>query len=278
MIIGFTERNIIIPESGTLFDHNYDIDVFYFYHYEYYEYSDEKPKFIEVASERTSEISHTVVFNIQESTDTVMIGTFQQNEASFDVLFGEILNTDGHIQQTVELTPGEDVIILLVKIVHDLDHEDQECFTINISPTNDNDIICNDDENATNYFCSLTICIDDNDGKFIVVYFAVCNFITLFYIYPYTGPIRFSFDQETYIVAENDGSVEVCASPNRTLLCREGPFYYRFKIVVDMDLDNSTSGIYKIINLILMSKHNTHELISLCRGAGIASLYSAFGE
>ena len=150
MVIGFNQRNLVVPEFGTfLFSKSFFNELL-----------------IEVTSMKTSERLYNVVFNIQESINKASIATLgQAHNTSFDAHFGETLSPDGHIQQTIGLIPQEDTITLLVIIVNDLEQEDQECFTINISPTDD-EFICNDGENATNYFCSITICIDDNDGKF----------------------------------------------------------------------------------------------------------------
>ena len=146
MIIGFNQKNLIVPEVN---------------------YYNDQLLFIEVTNMKTSERLYSIVFNIQESNNTATVGTLGQDSTSFDAHFGETLSPDGHIQQTMELIPQEDTITLSVIIVNDLEQEDQECFTINISPTDD-EFMCNDGENATNYFCSITICIDDNDGKFYI--------------------------------------------------------------------------------------------------------------
>ena len=150
MVIGFNQRNLVVPEFGTfLFSKSFFNELL-----------------IEVTSMKTSERLYNVVFDSQESINKASIATLgQAHSTSFDAHFGETLSPDGHIQQTIGLIPQEDTITLLAIIVNDLEQEDQECFTINISPTDD-EFICNDGENATNYFCSITICIDDNDGKF----------------------------------------------------------------------------------------------------------------
>ena len=154
MNLGFTQRDLIVPEFGTFLDSK-----------NYY-----NGLLIEVSSNKTSERQYSVVFHIQESNSTALIGRLGGNGTTpFDAHFGETLSPDGHIQQKMELIPGENTITLLVLLVNDLEQEDQECFTINISPTDD-EFMCNDGKNATNYFCSITICIDDNDGNDISYY------------------------------------------------------------------------------------------------------------
>ena len=167
MVIGFRHRRMTVPESG----HDYDGYHYYYYYYDYYFYNyyhDFDDAIIDVGSERTSERLYTVVFTVEENNSTATVGTEGQAFSPFDIVFGERLSSDGPIQKILELAPGEDEIRLLVEIVNDLDLESQECFTISISPTSDDGFVCNDGENATDYFCNLILCIDDDDGKFNV--------------------------------------------------------------------------------------------------------------
>ena len=175
MVIGFRHRRMTVPESGQ---HYYSSSYYYYYYYSYYYYyySYYEYAIIDVGSERTSEKLYTVVFSVEEHNRTVgtednntaTVGTEEQAFSPFDIVFGERLSSDGPIQKILKLAPGEDEIRLLVEIVNDLDVESQECFTISISPTSDDGFVCNDGENATDYFCNLILCIDDNDGKFNV--------------------------------------------------------------------------------------------------------------
>ena len=165
MVIGFRHRRMTVPESGH--DYQYDDTYYYYYYYYYHDFDD---AIIDVVSERTSERLYTVVFTVDEDNNTAIVGTEEQAFSPFDIVFGERLSSDGPIQKILELAPGEDEIRLFVEIVNDLDVESQECFTINISSLPGNDFMCNDGENATDYFCKLILCIDNNDGKFNVNY------------------------------------------------------------------------------------------------------------
>ena len=168
MVIGFRHRRMTVPESGHDYDgFQYNDNYLYFYDgvYEYHDFDD---AIVDVGSERTSERLYTVVFTVDEDNNTATVGTERPAFPPFDIVFGERLSSDGPIQKILELAPGEDEIRLLVEIVNDLDIESQECFTISISPTSDDGFVCNDGENATDYFCNLILCIDDDDGKFNV--------------------------------------------------------------------------------------------------------------
>ena len=58
----------------------------------------------------------------------------------------------------------------------------------------------------------------------------------------FAGPIEFSFDQDTYTVDENDGSVEVCVTPNRTIFCERRSISIILMIVFDIEVDTDASG------------------------------------
>ena len=89
---------------------------------------------------------------------------------------------------------------------------------------------------------------------YIILLLRINGFRASVYIYLYTGPIGFSFDQDTYIVAESDDSIEVCVTPNRTLFCSEGDAFI-LMIVIDIDMDVRTSGkkedTYVVVIIIL---------------------------
>ena len=63
----------------------------------------------------------------------------------------------------------------------------------------------------------------------------VCNFTLV--VCAHTGPIAFSFDQDVYTVSEKDEFVEICVTPNKSVLCFEGPdsSYSFFLVVHSMD-------------------------------------------
>ena len=168
MVIGFRHGRMTVPESGHDYDgyhYYYYYDYYYDYYYYYNNYHDFDDAIIDVGSERTSERLYTVVFTVEEDNSTATVGTEGQAFSPFDIVFGERLSSDGPIQKILELAPGEDEIRLLVELVDDLDLESQECFTISISSFPGNDFVCNDGQIATDYFCDLMLCIDDDDGK-----------------------------------------------------------------------------------------------------------------
>ena len=69
-----------------------------------------------------------------------------------------------------------EMIFSTCNIRNDFEPEDEECFSIRIIPVH---ILgrfelfsCNeDDSDASNYFCETTICIEDDDGGFLKIYF-----------------------------------------------------------------------------------------------------------
>ena len=146
MIIGFTQRSQTISE--------------------YLEYGYIHQLTIVIASEKISERTYSIALHIQDSKSQATIGTLNQTDMLFDAYFGERLNSNSFLQYTVQLLPGEDLILVAVPILNDYDYESQECFTIDISPFDtDVDFTCNDGEDAMDYFCNRTVCIDDDDGK-----------------------------------------------------------------------------------------------------------------
>ena len=124
---------------------------------------------IDVATERTSERVHTIVFRHLESRSTAIVqSNFIQHDPLFDALFG---NDDNHpIEERFTLQPGSDVIPSRVTSVrNDFRPEEEECYTICIFTT----VSCNDDDDmADNFFCLHTICITNDDGRFDKIHFS----------------------------------------------------------------------------------------------------------
>ena len=75
--------------------------------------------------------------------------------SNIDAIFG----TD-ETQESHDLSLGRDFIGVI--IVNDFIPEEMECFTLQITPPDT--LTCNQDEdNATDYFCLHTVCIEDDD-------------------------------------------------------------------------------------------------------------------
>ena len=116
-----------------------------------------------------------MVFHLQVSTSTAIVEpTNDIQNILFDALFGIMIDGfDDHIDEEFDLERLEDTILLLSAIIrNDLRPEDEECFTIRISPIHvpgrRDQFSCNEDSSgASNYFCETTICIEDDDGRFV---------------------------------------------------------------------------------------------------------------
>ena len=150
-MIGFTERFQTVSEGNVP-----GVDLFQIQ--------------VNVASQRTAEREHPMVFRLQESSTNATIETSASSPV-FDAIFGLRDSPDGPIQESRDLIPGLlTVTPLITAIRNDFVPEDRECFTLRIFPV---DVpgrrelfTCNGDGiGADNYFCEHTICIEDNDGK-----------------------------------------------------------------------------------------------------------------
>lgn len=155
MIIGFNQRSQTVsehdPSSGTEF----------------------RRITIDVTAERISERSHIIIFRYLESSSTAIVeNNLIQRNPSFDALFS---NEDSDpIQEFVTLRPGEDTVPSLeIAIRNDFLIEPQECFTIGVyhGEATRKSFQCKEDNDATNFFCYHTVCIEDDDGN----YFNNCN-------------------------------------------------------------------------------------------------------
>ena len=152
MIIGFTTRVRTVSEGQVP-----GVDLFQLV--------------INVASERTAEREHPMVFRLQESSTTATIDTLSPSSSDYDATFGLRHRPNGPIVETRDLVPGLLTVIPLISAIRrDFVPEEEECFTIRIFPV---DVpgrrelfTCNEDgAGAVNYFCEHTICIEDEDGE-----------------------------------------------------------------------------------------------------------------
>ena len=102
----------------------------------------------------------------KESSNAVVVSHPGFNNY-YDVVFGRVTDPNGPLEEWLLLEPGEVFKEMQIMIKDDLRPERQECFTIVIMTVvyGVELFTCNDGEDATNSFCSHTICIVDNDSK-----------------------------------------------------------------------------------------------------------------
>ena len=153
MIIGFTTRSQTVSEGDAQSG------------------SDFNELRIDVATERTSERRHTIIFRHLESASTAVVqSNVIQRDPLFDALFGNEDNDP--IEERFPLLPGSDVITSRrTSVRNDFRPEGDECYTIGIFTTDVGGarelFTCNDDADmADNFFCLHTICIINDDGRF----------------------------------------------------------------------------------------------------------------
>ena len=120
---------------------------------------------INVATERQSEREHEMIFTHLGGTATVV--SFAYLTSDYDARFSS--EEIDPLKIHYNLLPLESTVRpLSIEIRNDFIAEDQECFTIGISPSfseGARDLFrCNPDT-ASNFFCKHTICINDDDGK-----------------------------------------------------------------------------------------------------------------
>ena len=158
MIIGFTERRRtvsegIVPEGEDEFRLTYP-----------------------VAALRTSERDHLMAFRLLEGSSTATVNT-RQELGDIDVLrnndavFGRTREENDPIEVLLRLPLGSTTLPneLLTFIRGDFVPEGVECYTVHVFMVDVPGVrqlfTCNDEADATNYFCEHEICIVDDDGK-----------------------------------------------------------------------------------------------------------------
>ena len=196
MIIGFTTRSQTVSEGDAP-----PGDDFNFLR-------------IDVVTERTSERVHTIVFRHLKSESTAVV---QSNAIQLDPLFDALFTNEemDPLEERFVLPTGSDVIPSLVtSVLNDFRPEYDECYTIGIFTLEIGGarelFTCNDDRDmADNFFCLHTICITNDDGRFINILYLFIPF------HFFTEPFVVAFVQTTYTVVESEGPVEVCVSLTR---------------------------------------------------------------
>ena len=156
MVIGFTQRMQSISESDGP------------------EGANSFPLEIGVHSLRHSEIDYEVLFRVLSNSNATVEAVNLQFQIQFDAQFGITDSKQDPIVDSRFLLAGslELASPLIVSIINDFNPEDLiKCFTIRIvSPdiVGDRDIFtCNEGFDAVDYFCLHTVCIFDDDGKFL---------------------------------------------------------------------------------------------------------------
>ena len=153
MVIGFTERRRTVSEDLV-------------------QGVDEFPLAIDVAILRVSERQHPMYRVLSSSTATVVSFSFFDN-LNFDARFGAIQADP--IEEEDQLLPGRDSINpLQTAIRNDFVPEDEECYSIQISPIDIPglrefficDFVDTSSTPPTSFFCEHTICIEDGDSKY----------------------------------------------------------------------------------------------------------------
>ena len=157
MVIGFTEERQCVAENEVP-----GVDSF--------------PVFIEPATLRVSEREHRMLYRLLASGAATVVSFASFFATDFDVRFGGIEGNP--IEEMDFLDPGEDTVRpRRTLIINDFIPEDEECFTIQISPIHIPglrelfmcDFVDMSTTPPTNYFCEHTICIKDDDGKIITI-------------------------------------------------------------------------------------------------------------
>ena len=155
MIIGFTTRTVYVPENNK--DPGFDVWLLS----------------IEVATARTAEREHPMIFRVQGASSSAIvepIGAVANQR--YDAIFGTRDTIRDPIDVFFVLEALQDTIDNRIAFIRDDRRpEDRECFTIRIFLV---DVLgrrepfaCNeDDSGATNYFCQTEICIENDDGRF----------------------------------------------------------------------------------------------------------------
>ena len=150
MVIGFTERRRTVSEGLVP-----GIDEF--------------PLQIDVATLRVSERLHRMLYRVLSSSTATVVSLDFTDNLDYDARFG-VVQADP-LEQEDQLLPGINFIVpLSTAIRNDFVSEVEECYSLRIFPIAIPGLrevfMCNDDDtNPTNYFCTHTICIQDDDGK-----------------------------------------------------------------------------------------------------------------
>lgn len=130
---------------------------------------------VHIFSDRVADKDYGLIVYVKDASSSATVHplglprTFEDDIIVPDAIFGVELN--GILQETLIVRAGRTSVLTQFFFWNDYYVEEEECFTLQISPETDNDTFnCTTDANdRSDYFCLLTICIEDNDkdGKFI---------------------------------------------------------------------------------------------------------------
>ena len=158
MVIGFTEERQYVSENEIPGVHEFLV-------------------FIDLATLKVSEREHGMLYRLRTIGTATVVSFASFSATDFDARFGD--EEGDPIEEMDFLMPGEDTIRpLRIQIFNDILPEDEECFTIQVSPINIPgfrelfmcDFVDMSTTPPTNYFCEHTICIKDDDGKIITTW------------------------------------------------------------------------------------------------------------
>ena len=157
MVIGFTERRRTVSEGQVPGVDEFQLE-------------------IDVAALRVSEWERPMLYRVlSSSTATVVSFEFRDN-LDYDARFG-FVEADP-IEQEDRLLPGRNSTgPLRTAIRDDFVPEDEECYSIHISPLDIPGLkelfVCNFVDTCSTppmgFFCEHTICIEDDDGNYISI-------------------------------------------------------------------------------------------------------------
>ena len=130
--------------------------------------------FIDINNLRVSEREHGLLFRLLGGGGATVVSFANEDSDDHDARFGGI--EADPIEQRDFLDPGDDrTNPLRTQLVNDFIPEDEECFTIELSPIDIPglrelfmcDFVDVTTNPPTNFSCLHTICIKDDDGKII---------------------------------------------------------------------------------------------------------------
>lgn len=183
MIIGFSQRIQTVSE-GMVHD-----DFFFL------------P--IDVVTQRTSEREQRIMVRHQETSSTATVESLESlSDLNFDVLFGTTRHPGDFLETRINLLPLRNAIRpILTRIRNDFVIEDEECFTIRISPFDFSEqhefFSCNEDiDGANSYFCEHTVCIANDDSECLTL----CVFKRHIPVSTARTSVKFNWDLEVGII------------------------------------------------------------------------------
>ena len=133
---------------------------------------------LSITADSVASTDYTLLLQHQESNSTALVESISNLiHTDYDALFGIRGSVGRPLQEIHDLHAGEVSVYTDVFIRNDFIIEEEECFMISLSSRGVVPFLCNDDASATNFFCSHTICIEDDDGilkALCVIFVAHC--------------------------------------------------------------------------------------------------------